>query len=243
MSIQTIICKLWNFKTLTVDIPIYCADEFESAEFLTYIKEQISQKIEKELLKGSREIPCDMFRLVQGGKDLSRAENLKIEETLHVELRGSLKGGKGGFGSLLRSVKPKAQQDDNFEACRDLSGRRLRHINNERRIHEFHQRQEEEEKYVQEELKEYEQNKKQLKGAIQANNYKLDESYVKQVAQSGQEMIESVKHGAQNNQTGQQIEANSMGCADKRQKKKKPLFSLQELLCKDVESLSNPKEK
>jgi len=82
------------------------------------------------------------------------------DQTLHVELRGSLKGGKGGFGSLLRSVKPKAQQDDNFEACRDLSGRRLRHINNERRIREFHQRQEEEEKYVQEELKEYEQKKR-----------------------------------------------------------------------------------
>ena len=32
-----------------------------------------------------------------------------------------------------------------------------------------------------------------------------------------------------------------MGCADKRQKKKKPLFSLQELLCKDVESLASSK--
>ena len=33
MSIQTVICKLWNFKTLTVDIPIYCANEYNSAEF------------------------------------------------------------------------------------------------------------------------------------------------------------------------------------------------------------------
>ena len=32
-----------------------------------------------------------------------------------------------------------------------------------------------------------------------------------------------------------------MGCAEKRQKKKKPLFSLQELLCKDVESLATSK--
>ena len=41
---------------------------------------------------------------------------------------------------------------------------------------------------MQEELKEYESKKKQLKGAIAANNYKLDETYVKQVAKSGEEM-------------------------------------------------------
>ena len=76
-------------------------------------------------------IPFDLFRFVQGGKPVLGTDLLRLDETLHVELRGSLKGGKGGFGSLLRSVKPKAQQDDNFEACRDLSGRRLRHINNE----------------------------------------------------------------------------------------------------------------
>ena len=125
-------------------------------------------------------ISPDTFRLMQNGKNL--IDQVDLNQVMHVELRGSLLGGKGGFGSLLRSVKPKAQQDDNFEACRDLSGRRLRHINNERRIREFHQRQEEEEKYVAEELKQYERSKQQLKGAIQANNYKLDEGYVRQVA-------------------------------------------------------------
>jgi len=32
---------------------------------------------------------------------------------------------------------------------------------------------------VEEELKEYESKKKQLRGAIMANNYKLDEGYVR----------------------------------------------------------------
>ena len=50
---------------------------------------------------------------------------------VRVELKQSLMGGKGGFGSLLRSMKPKSKGDENFEACRDLSGRRLRHVNNE----------------------------------------------------------------------------------------------------------------
>ena len=57
--------------------------------------------------------------------------------TIRVELRGPLMGGKGGFGSLLRSMKPKAKGNENFDACRDLSGRRLRTVNNETRLNEF----------------------------------------------------------------------------------------------------------
>ena len=87
-------------------------------------------------IKGTK-LPDGMFRLVQSGKEILTLAQLDCEKTLFVELRGPLRGGKGGFGSLLRSVKPKAKDDDNFEACRDLSGRRLRHINNERRIKEF----------------------------------------------------------------------------------------------------------
>jgi len=106
---------------------------------LSDLKDLICTKLSKQLGKSprTRVVPTDLFRLVQEGKDLTHAADFKVDQPLRMELRGSLKGGKGGFGSLLRSVKPKAQQDDNFEACRDLSGRRLRHINNERRIREF----------------------------------------------------------------------------------------------------------
>jgi len=40
----------------------------------------------------------------------------------------TLCGGKGGFGSMLRSqgAKMKAKGPANFGACRDLSGRRLK---------------------------------------------------------------------------------------------------------------------
>lgn len=48
-----------------------------------------------------------------------------------MKLGGNLLGGKGGFGSLLRSMNPKKKGTENFEACRDLSGRRLRNIYNE----------------------------------------------------------------------------------------------------------------
>ena len=45
---------------------------------------------------------------------------------------GGLKGGKGGFGAMLRSqAKKKSKKTMDFGACRDLSGRRLRHVNDE----------------------------------------------------------------------------------------------------------------
>ena len=45
----------------------------------------------------------------------------------------SVRGGKGGFGTLLRgqSKQAGARTTVDFGACRDLSGRRLRHVNDE----------------------------------------------------------------------------------------------------------------
>uniref|UniRef100_A0A7S3Q8U1 B30.2/SPRY domain-containing protein n=1 Tax=Chaetoceros debilis TaxID=122233 RepID=A0A7S3Q8U1_9STRA len=44
-----------------------------------------------------------------------------------------IRGGKGGFGTLLKgqSKKAGARQTVDFGACRDLNGRRLRHVNDE----------------------------------------------------------------------------------------------------------------
>ncbi|RAL54206.1 hypothetical protein DM860_004677 [Cuscuta australis] len=56
---------------------------------------------------------------------------------VHVLLR--LRGGKGGFGSLLRGAATKAGQKktNNFDACRDMSGRRLRHVMAEKKMEEW----------------------------------------------------------------------------------------------------------
>lgn len=44
-------------------------------------------------------------------------------------------GGKGGFGSNLRSMGARAatKETTNFEACRDLEGRRLRTVHDEQK--------------------------------------------------------------------------------------------------------------
>ena len=107
-------------------------------------------------------------------------------------------GGKGGFGSLLRSMKPKAKGNENFDACRDLSGRRLRTVQNETRMKELQQKQEEEENYIAEELKEYEKNKSQLKSSINATNYKLDDDYMSKIESSASAIEAGVKIGLKN---------------------------------------------
>ncbi|TPX48392.1 hypothetical protein SeMB42_g00027 [Synchytrium endobioticum] len=49
------------------------------------------------------------------------------------------RGGKGGFGSQLRAQggRMASQKSTNFEACRDLSGRRLKTVNDAKSLAEF----------------------------------------------------------------------------------------------------------
>lgn len=44
---------------------------------------------------------------------------------------------QGGFGSLLRGAGKASKQTTNYDSCRDLDGRRLRHVNAEKKIHEW----------------------------------------------------------------------------------------------------------
>ncbi len=81
-------------------------------------------------------VPCVEQVLMYGGKHLSDARRLSKygvgkDSTLHLLLR--LVGGKGGFGALLRSGA-RGSQTANFDACRDLSGRRLRHVNADKQL-------------------------------------------------------------------------------------------------------------
>jgi hypothetical protein len=52
--------------------------------------------------------------------------------TLQLLLR--LRGGKGGFGALLRGQGRDGKITDDFGSCRDLSGRRVRHVEAEKKL-------------------------------------------------------------------------------------------------------------
>ncbi|ORY49875.1 hypothetical protein BCR33DRAFT_713481, partial [Rhizoclosmatium globosum] len=74
-------------------------------------------------------------------------------ETETAPLR--LRGGKGGFGSMLRAQggRMASQKTTNFEACRDLSGRRLKTVNDAKKIADFKESEPERERKRKEELK------------------------------------------------------------------------------------------
>uniref|UniRef100_A0A6N2KKB7 Ubiquitin-like domain-containing protein n=1 Tax=Salix viminalis TaxID=40686 RepID=A0A6N2KKB7_SALVM len=104
---------------------------FETPESCTTIS--IKQKI-LEITK----IPIHYQRLICRGVQLNDdATIITPESTVYLLLR--LLGGKGGFGSLLRGAATKAGQKktNNFDACRDMSGRRLRHVNAEKKLEEW----------------------------------------------------------------------------------------------------------
>lgn len=77
-------------------------------------------------------IPIEDLYCTQNGKKI----NLDSELTKDVPLQWAVRlvGGKGGFGSMLRAIGAQIEKTTNREACRDLSGRRLRDIREERRL-------------------------------------------------------------------------------------------------------------
>ncbi|CAL1290906.1 unnamed protein product [Larinioides sclopetarius] len=74
----------------------------------------------------------DDFKLYYNGKLLEGQDVVSRDAT--VQAAFSLPGGKGGFGSMLRAIGAQIEKTTNREACRDLSGRRLRDINEEQRL-------------------------------------------------------------------------------------------------------------
>ncbi|XP_073281799.1 uncharacterized protein [Primulina huaijiensis] len=72
-----------------------------------------------------------------GFQSWSDREVGKFPVVVHLSLR--LRGGRRGFGPLLRGAAKKAGQKktNNFDACRDMSGRRLRNVNPEKKLGEL----------------------------------------------------------------------------------------------------------
>lgn len=92
------------------------------------------------LLQACEHIPTSEQLLSYAGKPLHdsvvvSASHLQPNCTVHASLR--LCGGKGGFGALLKNQGRDGKITDNFDACRDLSGRRIRHVEAEKKLQEW----------------------------------------------------------------------------------------------------------
>ncbi|XP_047353134.1 replication stress response regulator SDE2 [Vespa velutina] len=98
---------------------IFISDELLSVD-------KIWERFE-EIIGVSRE----NFYIVHNGRTINESNMF-----LHgcATIIPKLLGGKGGFGSMLRAIGAQIEKTTNREACRDLSGRRLRDINEEKRL-------------------------------------------------------------------------------------------------------------
>ncbi|KAM6459586.1 splicing regulator SDE2 [Liasis olivaceus] len=77
----------------------------------------------------------DHFYIKCNGRCINSEGVLQNGAVYSVEPR--LCGGKGGFGSMLRALGAQIEKTTNREACRDLSGRRLRDVNHEKAMAEW----------------------------------------------------------------------------------------------------------
>ncbi|KAE9046987.1 hypothetical protein PR003_g1344 [Phytophthora rubi] len=85
-------------------------------------------------------VPSSLLDLYVDGHKLSLSSHVpSFPVIIRARLRGGLRGGKGGFGAMLRSMGKAsgAKATTDFGACRDLHGRRLRHVNQEVAMHKW----------------------------------------------------------------------------------------------------------
>ncbi|NXK96947.1 SDE2 regulator, partial [Formicarius rufipectus] len=142
----------------------------------------------------------------------ARARELNIpEESLYVKCNGRLAndedvlqsgavysleprlcGGKGGFGSMLRALGAQIEKTTNREACRDLSGRRLRDVNHEKAMAEWVKKQAERE--AEKEQRRLERLQRKL---AEPRHTFTDPEYERQYREMAERQEESIRIGLQ----------------------------------------------
>ncbi|KAM9273262.1 splicing regulator SDE2-like [Cariama cristata] len=135
-------------------------------------------------------IPEESLYVKCNGRLVSGEDVLQNGGIYSLELR--LCGGKGGFGSMLRALGAQIEKTTNREACRDLSGRRLRDVNHEKAMAEWVKRQAEREA----EKKPSRLERLQQKLAEPKHTF-TDPDYEQQCYQMTKRLEESVRKGLQ----------------------------------------------
>lgn len=120
-----------------------CKDLIEVPSFIKSVEEVHNFLYKKTGLK-----PHEFYFLHQGKK-----YNGDFSTNEEVQLIIRVFGGKGGFGSMLRAIGTQIQKTTNKESCRDLNGRRLRDINEEKRVKSYLEKQKSENKNPEDEFR------------------------------------------------------------------------------------------
>ncbi|XP_016303723.1 protein SDE2 homolog isoform X3 [Sinocyclocheilus anshuiensis] len=135
------------------------------------------------------------FYVKSNGRVSHRNASLQSGVVYRVEPR--LCGGKGGFGSMLRALGAQIEKTTNREACRDLSGRRLRDVNHEKEMAEWLKKQADRE--AEKEQRRLERIQRKL---AEPKHYFTDTDYEKQCHDLSERLEDSVLKGMQASSSG-----------------------------------------
>ena len=120
---QQVLVRLDNAKTYRLHVPTSTSTELLPQQILL-------------ALSAATSIPARHLRITTPPESSVWTDATpSVSASFHLPLRG----GKGGFGTLLKgqSKQAGAKTTLDFGACRDLSGRRLRHINDEVKLRKW----------------------------------------------------------------------------------------------------------
>ncbi|CAG9837832.1 unnamed protein product [Diabrotica balteata] len=138
----------------------------------------------KSKIEASLGWPVDSFYLTLNGRIVQSDTIIQHASIDSLRIIPRLFGGKGGFGSMLRAIGAQIEKTTNREACRDLSGRRLRDINEEQRLKNWINQQAEREKEAKE------RKKKKLEKMCEQPKYEFNDSEYDKERSALPEMVE-----------------------------------------------------
>ncbi|XP_072356318.1 splicing regulator SDE2 [Scyliorhinus torazame] len=144
----------------------------------------------KQCLCQQEALPIADVYLKYNGKLLDEDGELQHGGIYSLEQR--LVGGKGGFGSMLRALGAQIEKTTNREACRDLSGRRLRDVNHEKAMAEWIKKQADRE--AEKEQRRLERLQRKL---AEPKHYFSDPQYEQQLDEMSERLEDSVLKGLQ----------------------------------------------
>lgn len=135
------------------------------------------------------------FYVTSNGRISDSNDLLQSGVVYRVEPR--LCGGKGGFGSMLRALGAQIEKTTNREACRDLSGRRLRDVNHEKQMADWLKKQADRE--AEKEQRRLERIQRKL---AEPKHYFTDTDYEQQCHDLSERLEDSVLKGMQASSSG-----------------------------------------
>ncbi|KAI0211748.1 Replication stress response regulator SDE2 [Lamellibrachia satsuma] len=136
-------------------------------------------------------LPAGACYILCNGQLVQENTSLQQQHVYHVLPR--VLGGKGGFGSMLRAIGAQIEKTTNREACRDLSGRRMRDVNNEKQLREWVAKAAEREQDRQQKKQE----RVQRRRAVPRHHFD-DPDYVRQKTHVTEELEDALQQGLQN---------------------------------------------